>query len=241
MQNGQWKVGELAKQTGLSIRTLHYYDQIGLLTPSHRTHSGHRVYGGRDIVRLQQIASLRQLGFSLEEISDCLRNPNVTPRRVIQFHIRRLKEQIKAQTNLCRRLERVERSLAAAKEVSVKELIQTIEVTNMIDKYYTPEQLEQLKQRADSLGEERIRQSEKDWAQLIDEVRDEMKKGTDPSSERVRGLAQRWFALIQEFTGGDPGIQKSLGSMWEKEQNIHGFDTTEMRQMFAYISKAKNS
>ncbi|HHP7244688.1 MAG TPA: MerR family DNA-binding transcriptional regulator [Elainellaceae cyanobacterium] len=59
------KIGDLTKQTGLSIRTLHYDDEIGLLSPSHRTDVGHRLYSDPDIIRLQQILSLRQLGFML--------------------------------------------------------------------------------------------------------------------------------------------------------------------------------
>ena len=46
------KIGELAKQTGLSIRTLHYYDEIGLLSPSHRTDADHRLYSDQDIIRV---------------------------------------------------------------------------------------------------------------------------------------------------------------------------------------------
>ena len=70
------KVGELAKRTGLSVRALHYYDEIGLLQPSEVTESGHRLYGEAELVRLQQIKSLRQLGFSLDEIRACLDTPN---------------------------------------------------------------------------------------------------------------------------------------------------------------------
>ncbi len=69
------QIGELAKQTGLSIRTLRYYDEIGLLVPSHRTEADYRLYSEADIARLQQILSLRQLGFALKEICDCLENP----------------------------------------------------------------------------------------------------------------------------------------------------------------------
>ncbi|MGB3312123.1 MAG: MerR family transcriptional regulator [Nodosilinea sp.] len=69
------KIGELAKQTGLSIRTLHCYDEIGLLVPTHRTEADHRLYSDQDIIRLQQILSLRQLGFSLSEIQGCLESP----------------------------------------------------------------------------------------------------------------------------------------------------------------------
>ena len=57
-----WKVGELAERTGLSVRTLHYYDEIGLLSPSRRTAAGHRLYTAGDVVRLQQIRSLKQPG-----------------------------------------------------------------------------------------------------------------------------------------------------------------------------------
>ena len=72
----QMKIGELAKQIGLSIRTLHYYDQVGLLAPSQHTKAGHRLYSEGDIIRLQQIVSLRQLGFALSEIRDCLDSPD---------------------------------------------------------------------------------------------------------------------------------------------------------------------
>src|SRR5215831_6604218 len=86
---GQWKVGELARRTGLTVRTLQYYDDIGLLRPSYRTQSGHRLYVAGDIAHLQQIVSLRELGLSLDEIRECWSNPAFTPRRIIQLHIER--------------------------------------------------------------------------------------------------------------------------------------------------------
>ena len=63
-----WRVGELARRTGLSVRTLHYYDEIGLLLPSRRTDGGHRLYTAGDVLRLQRIRSLQHLGFTLREI-----------------------------------------------------------------------------------------------------------------------------------------------------------------------------
>ncbi|MFL6057553.1 MAG: TipAS antibiotic-recognition domain-containing protein, partial [Rubrobacteraceae bacterium] len=61
---------------------------------------------------------------------------------------------------------------------------------------------------------------------------------TDPSNERVQALAARWMALVEEFTGGDPGIERSLGNMWRQEENIHGIDTGEAREMGRYITAA---
>lgn len=65
-----WKVGDLASLTGLTVRTLRYYDQIGLFSPSGHSGSGHRMYNEADIQRLQKILSLKDLGLSLEEIKE---------------------------------------------------------------------------------------------------------------------------------------------------------------------------
>src|SRR5437764_11647382 len=98
------KVGELARRTGLTVRTLHHYDEIGLLKPSLHTESGHRLYTAGDVARLQQIVSLRQLGFALEEIHACLDRPEFAPLEVVGLHLARLREQMELQRKLCERL-----------------------------------------------------------------------------------------------------------------------------------------
>jgi DNA-binding transcriptional MerR regulator len=238
MRPPPWKVGELAKRTGVSVRALHHYDEIGLLSPSQRSESGYRLYAEADVARLQQIRSLRALGFSLEEARDFLKRPEVTPDRVLQLHIARLKEQIAAQQSLCDRLEQVSRYWRSDQNVPTEELLQIIEVTNMTAKYYTPEQMEQLKQRRETLGDGHIRQVEAEWPELMAKVQAEMEKGTDPADERVQALARRWKELVEEFTGGDPGIAKSAGRMWQEETNVHGIDTGNMRSLMGYVQKA---
>src|SRR5438132_11048909 len=93
MQFEALKVGELARRTGLTVRTLHHYDEIGLLKPSLHTGSGHRLYTADDVARLQQVLSLRQLGFSLEEVRDCFNRPGFSPPEVIRLHVERLRAQ----------------------------------------------------------------------------------------------------------------------------------------------------
>jgi DNA-binding transcriptional MerR regulator len=72
-----WKVGELARQTGLTIRMLHHYDKIGLFSPSQTSDKGYRIYTETNIAKLQQIMSLKQLGFALNEIKEMIENPNL--------------------------------------------------------------------------------------------------------------------------------------------------------------------
>ncbi len=211
------KVGELAKRTGLTVRTLHHYDEVGLLRPSLHTESGHRLYTARDVGRLQQVLSLRQLGFSLGEIRGCLDRPGFSPQEVVRLHIARLRDQIALQQRLCERLEAVAARLQTAGEVSADELIRTIEEITMIENYYTPEQWQSLQKRGQEIGPERIQQVQEEWAELIAQVRAEMEKGTDPATPEVQAMARRWRALVHEFTGGDPGIERAVGRVWEEQ------------------------
>ncbi|SHN01698.1 MerR family transcriptional regulator [Cryptosporangium aurantiacum] len=74
-----WSVGQVAKDAGITVRTLHHYDEVGLLTPSERTSAGYRRYSYDDLARLQRILAYRQLGFGLDEIAAILDDSSVDP------------------------------------------------------------------------------------------------------------------------------------------------------------------
>jgi DNA-binding transcriptional MerR regulator len=151
------KVGELARRTGLTVRTLNHYDEIGLLKPSLHTESGHRLYTAGDVARLQQIVSLRQLGFSLEEVRDCLHRPDFSPLDLLGLHVARLRERIELERKLCERLEAIAAHVRAAGEVSAEEFLRTIEVRTMMEKLYTPEQMKQFAEVGRQVGPDEIR------------------------------------------------------------------------------------
>jgi MerR family transcriptional regulator, thiopeptide resistance regulator len=235
------KVGDLARRTGLTIRTLHHYDEIGLLKPSLHTESGHRLYTGKDVARLQQVLSLRQLGFTLDEIRACLDRPGFSPLEVITLHCERLRDQIAMQRQLYERLDTIASHLRAAGEVSADDFLKTIEEMTMIENYYTPELLEYLQKRKEQVGDDRIQQVQQEWPELIAQVRTEMQKGTAPTAPGVLTLARRWQGLINEFTGGDAGIERSVGRLWKEQGDTlvarHGTEF-DSRDVFGYISQA---
>jgi hypothetical protein len=129
----------------------------------------------------------------------------------------------------------------AAESVSAEEILQILERMTMIENYYTPEQLDYLKQRRELVGEERMQQAPKDWDTLMAEVRAEKEQGTDPSDPKVLDLARRWRDLINEFTGGNSGVAQSLGRLW-KEQGDQIVAQHPMqddpRELFDYIGRA---
>lgn len=79
-----WTVGQVAEIAGVSVRTLHHYDEIGLLSPSGRSSSGYRQYGIEDLERLQQVLFFRELGFALEEIGKIMADPAFERRSALE-------------------------------------------------------------------------------------------------------------------------------------------------------------
>ena len=236
------KVGRLAERTGLTVRTLHHYDEIGLLTPSRRTPAGHRVYGEPEVRRLQQIASLRQLGLPLDEIRDCLDRPEYSLERVLDLQLDRIREQIQRHQRLHDLIVGLRDRLHSAEGVSVDDLTRTIEVTMNYEKYYTPEQLQQLEQRRREVGDERIQEVQREWSELFAAFGDAMDEGLDPSSPHVKSLARKSAALIAEFTGGDQGIAASLGGMYRSEgaENVAARQGMSMKPgLWEYMGKAR--
>ena len=152
MTDALLKVGALASRTGVSVRTLHHYDEINLLSPSMSTPSGHRQYVVSDIARLQQIQSLRVMGLSLEEIGRLLDGRGFSAQRVIQLQLDRLEQQITLQKRLADRLKLLAHHLDTSSQISVDELCRVIEATTMMDKYFTPEQLTAMQARGGALA-----------------------------------------------------------------------------------------
>jgi DNA-binding transcriptional MerR regulator len=242
------KVGELARRTGLTVRTLHHYDAIGLLKPSLHTEAGYRVYTAGDIARLQQVLSLRQLGFSLDEIHGCLDRPAFSPLEVIGLHLARLRGQIESQRKLCERLEALAAHLRAAGEVSADEFLHTIEDMTMLEtiaeKYFTPEQRKLIAESRERAGQETLERMQEEWAELIALIRAEMDQGTDPADAKVQALLGRWQDLLNRSTGGDPGIQQGMKRLWEEQgDNLAAqFGSKyDSRPIWGYIERASTA
>lgn len=189
-------------------------------------------------VRLHQIQCLKQLGFSLEQIRQYLDCSSYEPREVVRLHLEHVRRQIVELTKLGNQIAELSQMLDRAETVSPETFLRTIEAMIMFEKYYTAEQLSQLKTRSESLGADRIQEVETEWPKLFAEVQAAMEAGTDPSDPTTQELARRWFSLVREFTAGDPGITQSLSAMYQSEDQVSGMNMSAMRPMMEYIQKA---
>ncbi|OAB41999.1 MerR family transcriptional regulator [Paenibacillus glacialis] len=126
-----WKVGDLAKLTGLTVRTLRFYDQIGMLSPSGQTESGHRLYSESNLSRLHQILSLKELGLSLEEVKSALTGGQISPVEIVGLQINQIQEQIKMQQKLLEQLRHVSKLMQGKGELTVEDFTSLLQAMKM--------------------------------------------------------------------------------------------------------------
>lgn len=216
MTGEQWKIGELARRAGVTVRALHHYDSVGLLRPSERTGGGHRLYSEADVERLYRLLALRGLGLPLEDIGPLLEREDALG-DTVRRHLARVEQQLGALEELRQRLIRLLASFDGGGEISTRRFLDAMEAMTMVERYYTPEQLQQLEQRRNELGEQQIKRVEQEWQDLYARLRELREAGVDPADEEPQALGRRAGELIEMFAGGDPGIRASLQRMYEQE------------------------
>jgi DNA-binding transcriptional MerR regulator len=231
-------IGDVAEQSGVSVKTLRHYDEIGLLTPSGRGDNGYRLYDDADIARLQQITSLKQLGFSLEQIGDFLRRPDVSPLGILEMHLTQMRSQLKHTQDALDRLDGLTRFLKGQRSVSAKAMLSAIHAMQETEKYYTEEELDEIHERGRELGREKIVAVENEWPQLIAQAKEAMEQNLDPASPAVQRIAKRWKELVDMFTGGNPAIEAKLKKAYTEKpatmQQAGGPDP----EIMAFMGKA---
>lgn len=210
-----------ADDAGVTVRTLHLYDRIGLLKPAALSESGYRLYGEAELERLEHILALRFIGFNLEQIKELLKGSNWPlvvalrmQRDVIAAQKRRLDSALAA-------IDEAERALSGDAPTDRWETLRTvIEVFRMqndwswTQNYYSEEARRKLEEYHKDTPREVIEQGQRDWTALLAEVEAAASGGVDPSSAQAQALVQRWHDLLAQFTRGNPEIQRGLNHVW---------------------------
>lgn len=216
---------EFATLTGVTVRTLHHYDRLGLLKPSHYSRAGYRLYSERDIARLEQIVALKFIGFSLNEVKKILKVGSTDLATALRQQYQALTEKRQRLDLAIQAIQRAEHVINGAGEPVWETFLKIIEVISMqhkmdwTRKYYSAEAQAEIEKRAATIPRQVIEQGQRDWAALIKKVEAAVAAGEDPASEKAQVLAARWSELIKGFTGGNPEIQAGLNKMYADKAN----------------------
>ncbi|ELY3758278.1 MerR family transcriptional regulator [Cronobacter universalis] len=205
------QVGELAKRSGLTVRTLHHYESLGLLIPSGRTAAGYRLYNRDDIQRLHHIQALTRMGLSLAQVRECLESGSMTLPEVIDTQITQLNAQLARTAILRDRLVALREGLLAGDEPDLQEWLKTLELMMMYEKWFSQEELKQLPFAQEST------ERETQWAALVQDVNDAMAQGMPVSDPAAQALATRWMETLERDTAGNPEFLTRLNEMHATE------------------------
>ncbi len=217
-----YRIREFATLAGVTVRTLHHYDRLGLLKPAGRSAGGYRLYRDRDLARLEQIVVLKFLGLPLKQIGRLLKRESSlvdTLRR--QQHVLAGKRR---QLDLAiHAIAQAERSVQPGRDPDwdlFSTIVREIEMQNSTDwskTYYSEDAKAKVEERKPLWNPELQAQVTQQWTQLVADVMDAL--GENPAGPKAQALAVRWRTLVEGFTGGDPAVQQGLNRMWADKEN----------------------
>jgi DNA-binding transcriptional MerR regulator len=220
--NQRYQVREFAKRTGVTVRALHHYDRLKLLQPG-RTASGYRLYGVRELERLEQIVALKFLGLPLRQIKSVLDRDTRRLPEVLRAQRRALEEKRHQLDKAIHAIRDAEELIRPGRQANAAALTKIIEVIEMqeneefLKKYYSGDAWAKVSERRpewDPAQQEQVTQA---WTDLFRDV--EAALDEDPASPRVQALAARWKKLVEAFTGADPGVAAGVAKVWADQPN----------------------
>lgn len=227
------KIGELAKRTGVTIRALRHYDEIGLLTPSARSDGGFRLYDQEDVGKLYRIQALCRLNLPLAEIRRVLSVGAASLPQVVDTQIAFLNSQISHAVALRDHLTGMRGKLHQAAPLSMDDWLIALEQMAAASNYFSDDERQALALRrgsADKAGDE-------EKAALTDALHALMAQGVTPDSAAAQDLGYRWITLLMDEVGGDEGmLVKYYAMQWNEGalQSLSGIDQARM----TYIAHA---
>lgn len=233
-----WKIGEIIKRTGLTARTLHFYEEIGLIGPITRTRSGHRVYSSADLILLQQILCFRSMGVSLKDMKAMLGDSKELKKRLKnqlkRFSIQR-KELKKLEDKILELLEALSDDQINSNDLDTI-LFKTMEGMNMYQKYFSEEAIEKIHSVTGSNNDDK--NSNDVWEKWLVDIKKELNSGTSADSDKVQSLMKQFSDMIIDVTNGDEEQIKAFYDLLHNEPKArldHGIDD----ELFQFMAEAQ--
>ncbi|EEL48541.1 Transcriptional regulator, MerR [Bacillus cereus Rock3-44] len=241
---GMISIQELTKETGVTVRTLRYYDQIDLLKPSGKTEGGHRLYSETDVIRLQQILFLKEMGFSLKEIMNMLMTDELSLKESLEKQLTFVQEEQKKLNRMEKILRAVVYSVELEGELDWKIMFELIQLSRqsprireMFQRKVFSEKEQGLLRNLPNMSEEDV--NVREWVDALKQLRNFMKEGKDASNDEVQEATKRLMEKCMEMANGDEAF---LDKLWEVRKSKEDSQKMNMypieEELLAYMDEA---
>jgi DNA-binding transcriptional MerR regulator len=220
----EYSVKQLADLSGVSVRTLHYYDQTGLLKPCCYGENGYRIYGQKELERLQQILFFRELDFKLDEIKAIIDNPGFDLLQALQLHRRLLENKIARFNNLIATVDKTILKIKGETEMSEKEYYagfsreQQEKYKEEIRQKYGAKELDESERRMKKWSKEDFAATNRESEKIFTSIRDNMALGFDsPAVQAQIKLLHQW---LNKFYDCDRNMLLGVGHMYNEHPDF---------------------
>lgn len=234
------KIGALSSRSGLTVRTLHHYDDLGLLCPSHRSDSGFRLYTDADVVRLHRIQALKQMGCSLAEIKAALDGQPCSGLDMIARQMTVLREQQRQLAVLVDRLDRLQRKMDQGGEAVMADWLDVLEMMMIQEKHLSSSEMASLQAAENREGAA----LEARWRELAARVQRHIDDGDAPETAAAQALSWEWIKLGEQLVGEDAQLAASLDALQHAEpraQALNGITPAVMAWVTTAFAHARAS
>ncbi len=224
-----YSVKQLAELSGVTVRTLHHYDQIGLLKPTLRSEKKYRLYNSDDLLRLQQVLFFRELDFSLNQIGEILDDPGFDTKDALLDHRTRLVHRQQHMTSLIRTVDKTLASLEGENHMTLKDnnLYEGFDQEKIdrwnkeVDEKYDPEKIAESKSNIGKMSKDQFEDVRKQGDQVTAAIGDLMGKGA--TSPEVQELIKLHHAWIENFYVCPAEMYKGLGQLYTENPEFTAF------------------
>ena len=236
-----YSIGKVAKITNLTVRTLRYYDEIGLLKPATVSEGGHRFYDNAAISKLHNIILLKEFGFELETIHEIVSNQVKSTKDLLQMRLEIIKLEEKQLKNTKEKIQTSIQMMELDGIDNWEAIFNTVtypeskkqEIKSNLNKFFTENERETLK-ALPKVGQD-IEEVDK-WVELVNDIRLNLHK--EPFSEDAQDLAARWMHLAYDIFKGDKQLAQKVWQVnWEKNEDIGGYPFDP--EIIEFIRKAQ--
>ncbi|RPK24564.1 MerR family transcriptional regulator [Paenibacillus xylanexedens] len=217
------KVKEVAELASISVRTLHHYDEIGLLTPDEVTSAGYRLYSDANLERLQQILFFKELDFSLKEIKNIITNPSFNPEEALKMHRLILLEKRQRLDQMIATIDRTVLHVRGEIKMTAKEQFEGFDFSQ---NPYEQEARERWGDHAvDHANQKLHSKSTTDQKALSDQMNEIYKhlaslRHTEPASAEAQSGIKEWYTWLNQMGSYSPEAFRGLGQMYVDDERF---------------------
>jgi len=198
-----YTIKKLADIAGISVRTLHYYDEIGLLKPQYRHENGYRYYGEEEVILLQQIMFFRELSFSLDEIRTIISSPDFDASEALEQHRNLLIKEDERLRELINTVEITMSKMGKRSTMKIKEFYQGFS-DEQIEKYrdevrsrWGSKTLEESEKRVIDMGQEEFIELQAEGGKIFKAIMENMSEGYD--GKFIQERIAEWRQWLENF------------------------------------------